>query len=368
MKTKPKLIITVITVITMFVFADETSVTGRDSSPSQTSTLQISGTTTTPSLPVIDITPAPRIILLFTGDINPGRCIAKASIIAADFTYPFHFVGEKLRAADITIGSLDGTISNQSPPQACPDSTNLIGPENMIHGLQFAGFDVITVATNHIKDCGEKGYDCDDKAFLDTINNLTDAGIKPVGGGQNLSESRLPVVIEKQGIRFAFLGINQIDERVWALENHPGTAPLSQNAIGQINTDIALARKIADVVIVLAQWGIEYASYPEEEQRTWAKSFLDAGATIVVGNHPHIIQPVEVFPNGVAFYSLGNFVFDQGQSFRREGIAAEAVFAGTQLESWRLHPLNINYYTYQPHWVEGPEAEKILKRATPLSQ
>src|SRR5258707_6904586 len=77
--------------------------------------------------------PEPRISLMFTGDINLWRCIAKASIIAKDYTYPFHNVAEKCRSADITIGSLHGTISNASPPISFPDTMNLIGPHNMLH-------------------------------------------------------------------------------------------------------------------------------------------------------------------------------------------------------------------------------------------
>ncbi len=309
-----------------------------------------------------------RISLMFTGDINLGRCVAKESIIAGDFTHPFRFVAEKLRSADITIGSLDGTISDESYPMSCPDSTNLIGPENMVQGLQFAGFDVISVATNHSKDCGEKGFNCKDQSFLDTMGNLSTAGIEPVGGGENLYTSRLPVILERQGVRFAFLAVNQIDKRVWATENNPGTAPLSPEMIEQIKSDIASARKVADVVVVLPQWGIEYASQPEAIQRMWAQEFLDAGASLVIGNGPHIVQPVEVFPNGVTYYALGNFVFDQGQNHRREGVVVEVIFNGAQLESWELDPISINYYTYQPVWAEGPEAEKILKRATPISQ
>lgn len=312
--------------------------------------------------------PEPRISLMFTGDINLGRCIAKASIIAKDYTYPFHYVAEKLRSADITIGSLDGTISNASPPMSCPDSMNLIGPQNMVQGLQFAGFDVITVATNHIKDCGERGYHCEDHAFLDTINNLSTAGIQPVGGGQDLNDSRKPVVIEKQGVRFAFVAIDEVDQRVWATENKPGAAPLSAETIEQIKADIISARKIADVVIVLPQWGIEYASQPEEAQKIWAQEFLDAGATLVVGNGPHIVQPMEVFPNGIAYYALGNFVFDQGQEFRRESVVAEVIFNGNHLESSQLLPVYINYFTYQPDWADGSEAKKIMERATPISQ
>jgi poly-gamma-glutamate synthesis protein (capsule biosynthesis protein) len=305
--------------------------------------------------------------LMFTGDINLGRCVAKESIIAGDFAHPFRMVAEKLSDADITIGSLDGTISDESHPMACPDSTNLIGPENMVLGLQFAGFDVITVATNHSKDCGEKGYNCKELSFLDTVANLSEAGIQPVGGGENLSASRQPVILERRGIRFAFLAVNQIDVRVWATESTPGTAPLSAATIEQIKNDIAAAREQADVVIVLPQWGIEYASRPEAVQRDWAQQFLNAGASLVVGNGPHIVQPVEVFPNGVAYYALGNFVFDQGQNHRREGVVVEVLFKGSQVESWELNPVSINYYTYQPIWAEGSEAEKILNRAAALT-
>lgn len=308
-----------------------------------------------------------RTTLIFTGDINLGRCVAKASIRAGDYDYPFQFVAEKLRSADITVGSLDGSISNASPPQECPNSMNLIGPENMVQGLQFAGFDVITIATNHVKDCGKEGFLCDNHSFFDTVDTLTQAGIQPVGGGQNLSEARAPVVIEKQGIHFAFLGIDQINEKVWASETEPGVAPVSAKYIEQIKVDIAAAKSIADVVIVLPQWGTEYSALPDDIQRQWAQEFINAGATLIIGNHPHIIQPMESFSNGTVFYALGNFVFDQGQSFRREGLVVQAIFNGAQLESIQLLPVNINYYTYQPQWTEEPETQKILSRVTDLS-
>ena len=115
-----------------------------------------------------------------------------------NYNYPFQFVAEELQTADITVGSLDGSLSDESSPMPCPDSMNLIGPTGMVEGLQFSGFDVITIATNHIKDCGEKGFECDNKALLDTINTLKDAGIQPVGAGNNLQESRLPVIVERE--------------------------------------------------------------------------------------------------------------------------------------------------------------------------
>jgi poly-gamma-glutamate synthesis protein (capsule biosynthesis protein) len=305
--------------------------------------------------------------ILFTGDINLGRCIARrtlsANVYTNDYNYPFEFVADELRGADITVGSLDGSLSDESAPMHCPDSMNLIGPTRMVEGLQFAGFDVLTTATNHIKDCGINGFECGNRSMFDTINTLQTAGIQSVGAGKTLSESRLPVIVERNGIRFAFLGINQIEKRVWAAENTPGTAPLSQEYIEQIKADIASARQIADVVIVLPHWGVEYAAAPDDIQRVWARDFISAGASLVIGNHPHIIQPEENFSDKLVFYALGNFVFDQEQSFRRESVVVEVNFVGDQIESWQLRPISINYYTFQPHWAEDSEAEYILARA-----
>jgi len=312
-------------------------------------------------------TQPPRTRILFTGDINLGRCIAKQTVIANgqknNYNHPFEFVADELRAADITVGSLDGSLSDESPPMPCPNSMNLIGPTRMVEGLQFAGFDVISVATNHIKDCGKKGFECNNKALLDTITTLGAAGIQPVGAGNTLIESRQPIVIERSGIRFAFLGINQIDHRVWASENMPGTAPLSEAYIDMIKAEIVSAKQIADVVIVLPHWGVEYDAKPQDIQRVWARDFISAGASLVIGNHAHIVQPLEVFSDKLIFYALGNFVFDQGQNFRRESIVVEVNFVGAEIESWKLHAVNINYYTLQTHWAEEPEAGYILARA-----
>ena len=336
----------------------------RPNLPQEVSSLKI---VHTPIAPTEVVNVPARTRILFTGDMNLGRCIAKRTLsthtYTNDYNYPFQFVAEELRAADITVGSLDGTLSDESLPMPCPASMNLIGPTHMVGGLQFAGFDVISIATNHIKDCGEKGFACENKAMYDTINTLTVAELQPVGAGKTLSEARLPVVIERNGIRFAFLGVNQIEERVWAADNIPGTAPLSQMYIEQVKADIIAAKSIADVVIVLPHWGVEYAAEPEDIQRIWAWEFIKAGASLVIGNHPHIIQPVEMILDKPVFYALGNFVFDQEHSFRREGIVVEVNFIGTEIESWELHPASINYYTFQPYWAEDTEAKYILTRA-----
>jgi len=311
-------------------------------------------------------TSLPLIRLLFTGDINPGRCPAQIALITNDFTLPYQAVAETLRAADIAIGSLDGSISDFSPPMPCRDTLNLIGPARTVEGLQFAGFDAITLATNHAKDCSALGGTCQDHAFLDTLRNLSAVGIQPIGVGTSLSGARAPVVITRGGVRFAFLGVSMVGWEAWASLSNPGTAPLSNETLPDVIASIQAARAVADVVIVLPHWGAEYASAPNNDQLNWAGAMIAAGATLVIGNHPHVVQGVETLPNGVVAYALGNFVFDQNPEETRQGVVFEADFRGRALESWRLLPIHI-YKLYQPVWAEAAEAKVILDRIAAAS-
>ena len=316
--------------------------------------------------PTLTATP-PTLRLLFTGDINPGRCPAQVSLRRNDFTQPYLMVAEALRAADLTVGSLDGSISDLSAPSPCPQTMNLIGPARSVEGLAFAGFDVMTVATNHAKDCGSRGWNCNDGAFHDTLRNLSEAGILSVGGGENLAEALAPLIVDAQGVRFAFIGVTSVGAETWAGEAAPGTAPLSDATLPLVAAAIGAARAQADVVIVLAQWGTEYAALPDDSQWRWAPLLVGAGADLVIGNHPHVVEPVEVFeavdgvPGGVVAYALGNFVFDQGPWETRQGVVFEATFSGSTLTAWRLLPIHI-YSLYQPNWAEAAEAAEILAR------
>ncbi|MEK7310599.1 MAG: CapA family protein [Chloroflexota bacterium] len=320
--------------------------------------------THTPVIPTQTPTQTPATRILFTGDINPGRCIAQMMIEADDFTLPYQRIAGDLRAADITVGSLDGAITDRAGPADCPETMSLNGPSRVVEGLQFAGFDVITVATNHAKNCGIVA--CWDDALLDSIANLSAAGILPVGGGATLAEARAPVIVEHNGVRFAFLGATTVGAEMWATETEPGTNPLiSRNVIA----DIEAARRQADVVIVLAQWGSEYTSNPNWDQFYLAEDMMNAGATLVIGNQAHWVQAVEVFPNGVVAYGLGNFVFDQGWSTEtQQGVVFEAIFNGRTLESWQLLPIHIDQETYQPQWADTEEAAEILDRIDEASR
>jgi poly-gamma-glutamate synthesis protein (capsule biosynthesis protein) len=276
-------------------------------------------------------------------------------IASGDYNFPYEALAPDLRAADILVGSLDGSITDKAEPADCPQTMSLNGPKRGAEGLQYAGFDVITVATNHAKNCGIVG--CWNEALLDSIANLSEAGILPVGGGENLEAARRPVFVEHNGIKFAFLGASTVGAEMWATDKKPGTSPLISQYIVQ---DIQAARLQADVVIVLAQWGSEYTHVPNWDQFNLAGDMMEAGATLVIGNQAHWVQATETFPNGVVAYGLGNFVFDQNWSNKtQQGVVFEATFQGNQLKAWRLRPIHISD-DFQPSWATEAEATEIL--------
>jgi len=308
---------------------------------------------------------APRPIrLLATGDIIPARCVYAQQLAYQDFRHAFLATADGLRAADITVGSLDASLSDAGEPIGCVRTFSLLAPARSIEGLTFAGFDVMTVASNHAKDCGASV--CGDQALLDTLANLEAAGIAPVGGGRNLAEARSGRVLTVNGVRFAFLGYDEVATSDYgATGTTPGTAPL---AFGLLGEDVARLRAEADVVIVLNHWGTEYTPIPTERQRGLAREAVSAGATLVIGNHPHAVQAVEFRESGFVAYALGNFVFDQDWSLEtQQGVVMEAVFHGARLVSVRFLPIHI-YDQHQPRWAEPLEGESILDRMEEASK
>jgi poly-gamma-glutamate capsule biosynthesis protein CapA/YwtB (metallophosphatase superfamily) len=307
---------------------------------------------------VLDVPTPDPIIMRSTGDVIPSRCAYAKQRDYGDYRHAFLKLGPWLAQADITTGSVDATLSDVSPPFGCIDTFNLAAPAASIDGLAYAGYDVITVAANHAKDCGQVGA-CGDQALLATLANLRSHGIQPVGGGVDLADARKPVVLTVKGVRFAFLGYDDIAEYYHATADTAGTAPLDE---AYVREDVAAAATHADVVIVMPHWGVEYTSDPTERQRTLAGAALESGATMVIGNHPHWVQAVQATHRTFVTYSLGNFVFDQDWSLEtQQGAVLEAAFHGSQLKGIEVYPVHI-FDQHQPAFADPDEAQQILDR------
>lgn len=317
-----------------------------------------------------------------TGDILQSRCSLTRIRVTGDWAAALRGpVGEYLAAADLTLGSLDGSIQDVGVPYGCVATTNLTSPPEVMAALTLAGFDEVTVATNHVFDCGQAGP-CGDRAFLRTLELLQQAGIKTVGGGRNLADALTPAIFEVHGVRFAVLGFDDIAaEDLAATANSPGTAPMDDDYsdekaaiprepafykpatmlhLSQMESAIRAAKAQADVVIVQLQSGYEDTHAPSPRSVKGLRAAAAAGADLVVGNQAHWVQAVETRDDVFVAYALGNFIFDQQHTPEHEqGYLLEASFWGKRLANVRLVPYQIADQ-YRPVFAEGSLRAKVL--------
>lgn len=168
--------------------------------------------------------------------------------------------------------------------------------------FQEMGVDAVTLANNHALDFGQE-------ALLDSVAVLDGAGILHTGAGANLTEARKPVETVIDGQRIAVIGATRvIPESSWAAgKNHPGM--LSSYDATELLKEIRAQKDEGKLVIVYVHWGIERDENPQEYQRTLGQQYIDAGADLVIGSHPHVLQGIEYYKGKPIVYSLGNFVF-----------------------------------------------------------
>ncbi len=319
--------------------------------------------TPTPPSPTVTATPTPaEITLLFTGQIVPGRCVQAGVDARGSADYIYAEVRDLLQSADLTIGTLNAALSDYAPMTGCISTFVLVGSSNNADALAKAGFDVMSIATNHIKNCNSNT--CGDRAFLDTLENLGRVGILPVGAGKTVEEALQPVVVERSGVRFAIVSLGEIEPMAFADEDTPGIAPLTEVNLRQA---IAAARQVGDVVIVMPHWGPEYASTPNWNQRKYAEMAVEAGADLVVGNHTHVVQATQTISGVPVFYGLGNFVFDQTWDHKnQQSVLLTIRFRGTQYLGYEFTPVYADG-DGTVHLADEAEAAEILERISAAS-
>jgi hypothetical protein len=242
------------------------------------------------------------VMLVSVGDVNlgdlPGAYIGRFGV-----RYPWTSVAPVLRRADVAFGNLECAISTRGFP--VPKQFNFRGRPASLRAMSaFAGLDVLNLANNHVGDYGTT-------AMLDTIRYTRRFGMAPVGAGRSLRSASAPRVVERLGLRIAFVGFSDIlPASFFAGPDRPGT---QQATPENIRTSVARAKRRADVVIATFHWGIERATVEDGRQRAFAREALAAGADAVIGAHPHVLQPIRrVGPRRLIAYSLGNFVFGAG--------------------------------------------------------
>lgn len=292
-------------------------------SPTTTET-PVSTASASPPAPTSAAEPDPgEVSIAFVGDLMLGRSIGERLLAGQD---PLVGVAAEFAAADLVIGTLETTVGEGGKPE---DKTYTFqAPPEAVDSLLGAGFDLLALANNHSYDYGADG-------LTGTLDLLDAAGLAHVGAGADASAARAPVLLSAGGIDTAFLSYVDVPDdwtgyrnRDWeAREDRPGVAWAHPDDIA---ADVAAARDEADHVVVLLHAGVEGSQEPNEVQRAAADAALEAGATAVIGGHPHVLQGHRLQDSQFTAWSLGNFVFD---GFGDDPVASQSAILTLRLDA-----------------------------------
>ncbi len=254
-----------------------------------------------------------------------------------------------VKSADLAIANFE----NPAPNNWRLHTTGMIfsaNPKN-IAGVRDAGFDWVSMANNHIGDAGKPG-------IVETQQNLDAYGIRHGGAGRNCADAHKATLMDAGGVTVAMLGYDSIAGYYRCGATTAGSARLTE---ANLVRDIAAARaRGADYVIVFPHWGIEYRASASSFQVSMAHAAIDAGADMVIGNHPHWVEGMELYRGKPIWYALGNLVFDQSWSEpTMEGITLELTFQGTSLRQIRIRP-HLILDKAQPNFMDPGSSGKVV--------
>nr|MBA3450530.1 CapA family protein [Chloroflexia bacterium] len=305
------------------------------------------------------------------GDIVPGRNVHLHMLEYGDFTRPFRRVAPLLRSFDLTLANLEGNLSDTLPQPADPHSVSFVSSPVMLEGFAHAGIDAVTLANNHSV-WNDEGWGV--QGLLDTIAALDRYRVPYLGAGVDIARARTPAVFDVGGTTIAFLGVDAVtanydvepgvangvlDTDVGATADRAGTNPYIGS---QVFADVAAATAVAEVVIPYFHLGAEYVAVPPPWAVEAAHLAIDAGAAMVVTNHPHLIQGMEIYAGKPIVYSPGNFILDQMWAAEvRSGYALEIVLRGSAVVGLRFHGVEIEDF-HQPRLMSSGEQAALMDR------
>lgn len=305
---------------------------------------------------------APTITIAAVGDMLFDRKV-KDLIEAQGGEAPLAEVAGHLSKADVTVGNLETTLAEGGKRITSKEPQYTFrGHPDGIEGLKLAGFDAVSLANNHMLDYGPD-------PMFDTIEALDDAGIGHSGAGKNTDAAWTPATIETEnGAKVAYLAFTHIlPAGFLASEDRPGVAS-GKRDMELVEEAVREAKKTHDYVLVSFHWGVEYEDYANGEQERNAKRVIDAGADMVLAHHPHVIQGVEFYGDGLIAYSLGDFVFDHYKRKTGEAFILDAELGPHGVDNVRATPVYLTDSHGEPEFVSGEEADVILKRLRAISK
>ncbi len=241
--------------------------------------------------------------------------------------YPFENIKQVSLNKDILFGNLETVLSNYG--QEMEKTVSLHTSPGKVSYLKNAGFDILNIANNHIMDLGPDG-------FNETLEVLSQNNLKFIGAG-NQKFNQPYQIIEKKGIKVGFLGYcegNFGDSKEGVFINR-----IDEN---NITADIKNLKLECDAIIVSLHWGIENVFYPSPHQIKLARHLIDTGATLILGHHPHVVQGIEKYKNGLIVYSLGNFQFEGKEEKTQKSIIFSVEINKNRIENYKITPVRLD--------------------------
>lgn len=293
------------------------------------------------------------VTIVAVGDIMLSRYVDLKMKQKEDPYMAFRDVKWFFQDGDIVFGNLECPLT-PGRDIGVPEMVLRANPE-LASVLKHSGFDILSLANNHIFDFGEKG-------FLDTIKALRDADMEFCGATEEGKSPYKPVYMEASGVKLAFLSFTDkelMPDIDGAKEENCGVAFLDKDRIA---TAINEAKENADFIVVYLHGGTEYAPEPDKAIIEYSHLAIDSGADLVLGSHPHVVQKIEEYKGKYILYSLGNFIFDQLWSDEtRESIMAKIHICGNKVEKVELLPVFIDDNCF-PLPLKGEKGQKVIDR------
>jgi len=299
--------------------------------------------------------------IVAVGDIMLGRGVTQSlNMKGLGFSEPFSDTRELLKAGDVVFCNLEHPIT-ESEHSLDPNGKFVLkaGPD-AVGALEWAGFNLISIANNHILDFYDNGLE-------DTMVSLSDHDIAFAGAGENLEKARQMAVMEVKGMRIGLLAYTEFADcplsgrsplRFAAGSDKTGVAPMDTR---HMKEDIEKARDQVDLLMVSLHWGVEDSFTVTDQQIELAHWLVDQGADIILGHHPHWFQGIEIYRGKPIAYSLGNFIFDQPLTQSKESFILDLTYSQGVLSRLKAYPVRIADRTRVVR-LEGTDAVKLMER------
>jgi poly-gamma-glutamate capsule biosynthesis protein CapA/YwtB (metallophosphatase superfamily) len=303
--------------------------------------------------------------LLFAGDTAEIDA-ALPTLEKKGFEYPFSLTVDLLRDADLAVANLEAPITDGGDRIGVYTHYVYRAPSKSAAALAWAGFDLVTMANNHVVDYGASG-------IADSAKHLRAAGVEVVGAGKGDGEARRGAIVTIGDLRVGIVAYceDQLFFHVWmnlfAKRGHAGAAMLSER---NLSDDVARLRPKVDVLIVALHAGYNYTP-PRGATRSWAERAIDLGADAVVVHHPHIAHPVALYKGRPILLSIGNFAFGTpGHPMLDYGWLALFHAADKRLDRVELVPLEVQNarVEFRPRPLDGDERDRAISKLIEASQ